>query len=77
MPEGNAPIYSNKKGQIQIAQFESQEGYKGPPIVLQKSYRGKDGKWVNRKIGLYPNELAPILEILQEFERDAPKHKDA
>ena len=57
-----------RKGRISIALFENENGSKSPPISLQKGYRNKDGTWVNHKIGLYPNELGPMLEAMKEFQ---------
>jgi hypothetical protein len=61
------PIEQVRKGRISIAMFQNEEGSKSRPISFQKGYRGKDGKWINQKISLYPNEVGPVLEAIKEF----------
>jgi len=80
--KGTMPIYKEKAGTVAISVFENTgkskqgEDFVFKTINLQKSYKDKDGEWVNTNISLRVDDIAKVIMLLNKaFENCTLKEK--
>lgn len=67
----NKPTRKIKVNNISLSEWENE---RGKSYTLQKSYKGKDGNWVNQTLSLFLTEIGSFHEIsdkLRENKWDA------
>lgn len=67
MAEKVMPLAKAKAGSMGVSLFKNQYGYS---VVVQKSYKQKDGTWKNSSINMFESELADLEKAIADFKAD-------